>query len=339
MEAISTSQKRSDSLKRYWANLSEEERNKRGRSVKAGIHNMSPEAKAKRSRNSSAATSHHMHTLSDDEKARRSAKMSASTKRRYATMSDAERIEIGRRISNGQINMDPIKKREANQKRSESLKQTIQNMTQEERSARAKRVQDWWDNMTIDEFLRWSKAHIDNYIKYREGLSITPNKNESELITLFKVYGISHTFHSYNRTYSADFFTLFPNNPVTKSKFVMPYHEWDFRVYTSSSEVLVDIDGSIHVNPSYSSTHPSTGVRYDMLDYHKFNDSQRPYQTEGLDAYVVQCYDDNLTKDTPVINVTTGNVMSLGQFLLMLEFRSLSADEQRKIVRDYMSTL
>ena len=47
-----------------------------------------------------------------------------------------------------------------------------------------------------------------------------------------------------------------------------------------------------------------------MADVIAFNESQRPYQTDGLDAYVVKAYNDKLSGDTEVDILHTNGVMT-----------------------------
>ena len=60
------------------------------------------------------------------------------------------------------------------------------------------------------------------------------------------------------------------------------------------------------------------------IDYYKFRDSQRPYQTDGLDAYIIKCYDDNLTDNTPVINIETKESMTFQTFIYIIMWMKIA---------------
>lgn len=326
--------KASDTHKKNWANYNKEDRDKRIQNAKDGIHNMSEEAKAKRSKNSSEATKKVMANLTDEQRASRSAKLSIANIKRYANMSDDDKKELGRKISEGQNSRSPEDKIKSNRKRSESLKTHIKNLSPEETAKRNQKVQDWWDNMEIEEFQRWNENRANGYNNYMNDLNINPNHNESDFINYLNLHQFKYQFQCYNMIKHPDFDEIFPNNPVTGAKFVNPYHKWDFKIHTSDKDIFVDIDGSIHFNESYTVTHSYTKITYNILDYNKFNDSKRPYQTDGLDAYVIQCIDDNLTDNTVVINIKTNEKMSFKSFMDIIIWQNMNDDEKRVILKD-----
>ena len=149
--------------------------------------------------------------------------------------------------------------------------------------------------------------------------SLIPNKNESSLIEYFNEYGIKFEYQFPSTEVHPDFYTTFPENPITHSKFVNPFHFWDFLVQLNDHYIFVDIDGSVH-----DSKNKTTGIT-------EFNDSKRPYQTDGLDAYAILCYNDHLTFDTEVININTNSKMSFKDFLTMLCRINLTTGEQKSI--------
>ena len=322
------------SMKSTWASYNKEERQHRIANAKSGIHNMSSEAKARRSERSSKATRQVMSNLSDDERKSRSVKISNANRRRYAEMSEEKRCEIGNHISVGLNARSAEDKAKSNKQRSESLSRTIANMSSEELAERNQRVQEWWDNLTPEEFQKWKANQASGYSKYIENLSIVPNSNEQALMNYFNANKLTYDFQSLNTSIHPDFTTLFPFNPVTGSIFINPYHKWDFRVKTLSGDVFVDIDGSIHFNESYISKHPSTGAEYNLLDYYKFKDSQRLYQTDGLPSYVVLCPDDQVTPNTVVRNLYTDEKMTLQSFLVILQWMNMSKKEQKRMLKD-----
>ncbi len=176
---------------------------------------------------------------------------------------------------------------------------------------------------------------LNGYTEYQGRLNKEPNKNESEFINYLNIHKINYLYQYTNKNKHPDFDKLFKINPVTNVDYVSPYHKWDFKLVIEGKEILVDIDGSIHFNKSYFVVHPYTGIRYNIYDYTKFKDSQRPYQTDGLDAYVVQCPDDKLTGETIVVNVSTGKKYSFTGFIYLLASYKLHDSDIKEVLKDY----
>ena len=72
-------------------------------------------------------------------------------------------------------------------------------------------------------------------------------------------------------------------------------------------------------------------VLRDRID---FNDSKRPYQTDGLAAYIVQAYDDTLDNSVKVKDVKTGEIITFHQLMSILNFNNLSEKDRKAILRD-----
>ena len=69
--------------------------------------------------------------------------------------------------------------------------------------------------------------------------------------------------------------------------------------------------------------HQYTKIEYEILDYYKFKDSQRFYQTDGLSAYIILCYNDNLTFDTDVYDLTLKSIIKFKDFISILNLLNL----------------
>ena len=82
--------------------------------------------------------------------------------------------------------------------------------------------------------------------------------------------------------------------------------------------MFIDIDGSVH-NPNNMNFNFHGGHRlqleYNVAEDIRFNDSQRLYQTDGYSAYIVQCFNDKLLDDTPVVNLQINTKRTLKNFL------------------------
>lgn len=307
-----------EAIKATWNNYSESERLERVKKAKLGIANMSLEAKNKRSMNSSIAAKNQMANRTPEEIEITKKKISEYNKIRYLNMTDEERKNLSEKISKGLNNRSDKDKFISNLKRSNTLKATIATMSPKEKAIRIKRLKDYWNNIDIETFQKIKKDQAIKYSNYINNISINPNLNELNLMIYLDKYNIKYKYQSFNTIIHPDFSKLFPINPITGSNYVNPHHKWDFRLFTKDSEVLIDIDGSIHAHPSYSITHPFTKIRYQLLDYYKFKDSQRPYQTDNLPAYVILCYDNNLTDDTLVIDLITNSTIDFKTFLSIL---------------------
>lgn len=178
----------------------------------------------------------------------------------------------------------------------------------------------YWDNLSEEEKQIWNNNYRIGMEAYRKKLSEnnSMNNNELEFADILDINKISYEVHYYNKTEHPDFKKLFPVNTATGSKIISPFHEWDFMIHTKDEDILVDIDGSVH-NPK----NKTTGVT-------EFNDSKRPYQTDGLTAYAVLCYDDKITMDSLVINIKTEDIMTLRSLIFIISWMNLSDKDKDK---------
>jgi hypothetical protein len=182
----------------------------------------------------------------------------------------------------------------------------------------------FWENMTTQTYIALS-GNIRNGLKdYLDSVSplnsrdVKPTSIEVEFMDLLKQNGIDYTFQYRSNQVHPDFVTLFPRNPVTGVEFVNPYHNWDFILNVNGRNILIDVDGTMHFKESFKRIHPFTNKTYSVLEYTKFNDSKRPYQTDGIDAYVVECPDDYVHEKCIVSNVKTGEKTTLKSFIATL---------------------
>ncbi len=239
-------------------------------------------------------------------------------------------------------NMSPEEIEKWKLKISEYSKSQWSSLSKEERMERMRGIHEgcikFWREMTTEKYQDWQVKQMKGYKEYLKkidplDINTEPNKNEKDFINELNLYNINYIFQCPNITIHPDFNKLFPFNPVTKADFVNPLHMWDFMIYTNTKDIFVDIDGSIHYKDTYTKTHPYTNVVYKELDYKKFNDSKRPYQTDGLDAYVIQCYDDNLNDNTPVLNINTNKKILFKEFISIINWYNMTNEEQRKIIK------
>ena len=248
---------------------------------------------------------------------------SKRAREKWFNQTKEEQERILEALTKGRLNYykndTPERKRQRIQKSSESLKRFWKNLSKDEKDLRVK------------EMLNYLKPHFDSL-----STSIM-NANESKLSEFLNLYQLQYTYNWYNTEKHPDFDQLFPVNPIRKDVYVSPYHAWDFKIEGTDSATLVDIDGSIH-DPKSSSNkvHDMHGNEFILYDYIAFKDSQRVYQRDGIDAYIIKCYDDNLSYNTPVVHLLDNKELSFKELLsiLRLKNKSLSDDEIKEIIKD-----
>lgn len=318
---------RSEAAKRIWSKMTKDDRDKI-------IHNMSE------------GTKRQWELISDKERESISNKISIGRKIYWDNMSDEERIKFGKKhkewwdsLSDEERELQFIPMRIG-------YRNWYENLSDEDKQNISERVsktsKNYWDNMTSEEKDKWMSKRLDGFNKYFSTLNVIPNKNESSFINYMNLYQIHYQYQYYNLEKHPDFDKLFPNNPVTGATIVLPYHSWDFILYLREGNILVDIDGSIHdQSKSNFNVTSYNGKHVSVKDIIKFNDSQRPYQTDGLPAYVIQCYDDNLTNDTPVLDINSNEIISFKSFISLLILMNMNDNEikefKKLINSDYNS--
>lgn len=286
---------------------------------------------------------------------------SEAIKARISSLSaeEKERISQSKSISLKKYwdDIDPKEKED----RSISIKNHLANLSQEEMDKRMQAIHDghmkFRKNMTIADkklfygnMKRLESLSRGDQLKWLQSQTQGISKSESlrgvsegNFINDIKLMGLMAGIH-YDWGYASsivhqDFDKLFPNNPHTKSNVVNPYHAWDFIIYGTAKNILIDIDGSIHNVAEFDivrnlKSKKSQAGTYRLSSHIQFNDSQRPYQTDGMDAYIIECYNDKLADDTRVLNLQTGDYMTYKKFKNYIQFIILSDKEIKKIMKD-----
>lgn len=278
---------------KYWANLSEEDIEKYRNECKDRYHNLSDEEKEKWAERCGAWWIN----LSDEGKAA----YSQYHKELYNNLSDEEKAEWAQRSRNA-WNDAIIRNKIINR-----MKNSWNNLSKEERTERIKNAKEglrlFWKNITQDQYLNWLMSHSTwNFSDM--------TSSESEFINILNIEKIYNEYQWVNKIKHPDFDKLFPYNPITNTS-CSPFHKWDFMIISNGNKILIDIDGSIHT------LQPNKWIDngIDIGKYIQFNDSKRPYQTDGLYAYVIMCYNDKLDNDTPVLSFNSGEIMTFNQFM------------------------
>jgi hypothetical protein len=176
--------------------------------------------------------------------------------------------------------------------------------------------------------LSWNNKSLNDYFNIIFNRSITKRNNPNikrtnteeifikDLRALGLFPGITYDSYYVNHIQSPEFYELFPkNNPYTKSINCW-FHEWDFIIYGKYDNILVDIDGSIHNMNRRKNEKTLTAKKgqYKLSELYKFYDSQRPYQTDGMNTYIIEAYN-KLDYETKVLNLQTHKYITYLQFI------------------------
>ena len=197
-------------------------------------------------------------------------------------------------------------------------------MSEEEKAELSRRAQEFWANMSEEEYTKYrlaqSEARKDQFSKIEVDFVNELNKLE-----------IPHQSRYVVTTKHEEFDKVFPVNPITGGR-VFASKEWDFIINTLEGNVLVDLDGSIH-SSSNSMSVERNNISYKLIDEIRFQESLRPYQTDGLKAYIILCHTGVLKEDTPVYEVSNPEeLITLKQFLAIIQFQCMTDKEQKKLV-------
>ena len=197
-------------------------------------------------------------------------------------------------------------------KMSNSMKRYWGGLTDDAKRSAMLHLTEYWKHISSDDIDQWYRNMLDGRITNG---TIIEGPSEIEFCKELDNMVFYNKKCLYRRQYRstikhADFDKIFPYNPITGGSLVNPYHIWDFIIYSQYGNILVDIDGSIHNKHKccYKVKYGNNTVS--MADVIAFNESQRPYQTDGLDAYVVKAYNDKLSGDTEVDILHTNGVMT-----------------------------
>ena len=319
--------KHNQGISNAWKNKSEEDKESIKQKHRDAWNNKTKEEKIKHSLISSENLKKYWSELSEEEKERRRIESSIILQEYRETMTDIERININKKISNSSKSYwGNITNEELNYHKNNTSKYMLEwwrNASKEQLEERSLKLSikalEWWKNLTPDKYQEWNKKRMEGLNKYLSNLENYPTKTEKEFMNLLHMNSISYEWHWYTTIKYSDFDKLFPYNLISKNPYVSPYHEWDFKLNFINKSILVDIDGSIHdSNKTNYNITCWNGTKVKLSEYIKFNDSKRPYQTDGLESYVVQCYNDTIDYNSNVLDIKTNNIISMKQFILIV---------------------
>ena len=231
------------------------------------------------------------------------------------TLTEEKRKEIGERSKEYWKNMSPEEREKRSEDRTRRNNEWWASRTPEQRLEISNRTRTWWENLSNEDKESWYKRRSEG----QRASNLRLKDTEIDFMNRLNLLSWNDPYLDYQYQYTSqikhpDFDQVFPSNPVTGSTFINPFHKWDFIIFTNRGCVLCDIDGSMHALGEGDFV--VNGI--DIGLYIQFNDSQRPYQTDGMDAYVILAYNDKLTNDTPVLSFQTGKTMTYKEFIALL---------------------
>lgn len=288
-----------------WANKTEEEKKKHAeRSSKTMRYywsNISPEEFERRRQQMIETLARWRETVTPEEKARISQLKSDAMKIAWSKKTPEELIKISNRTSMNSLRWW----RDTPESEINKLKATLSEIASK-----------WWKDITPEQYREWDQARVSGMQRYVENLSTLPSNTEGLFMNYLNKYQIDYKWHQYNEKEHPEFSKLFGNTKGTKSGYSSPYHQWDFKLNLKNNPILVDIDGSQHdPNKNDYILRDQDGSLANVGERTAFYDSKRPYQTDGLPAYAVLCYDDEITDDTVVLNINTNETITFRTFM------------------------
>ena len=250
-------------------------------------------------------------------------KIGAATKRVWDSYNPEERKQRAKNAQDGIHNMSDEKKALRSLHSSIATREYMASLSDEERQRRSemtsKQMTERNAKMTHEQYIHYIQSVALTVNERGPGDNVKPSSNEQVFIDDYlNKYGIQARWQYYNTTEHPEFYERFPNNPITGGKHVSPFHKWDFYIKGPEGYLFLDIDGSTHFHEHGKDVHSQSNIEYSRYEYAKFNDSQRPYQRDGLPAYVIQVPDDDLSDDCKVINLETNAVTTVGEFIKYL---------------------
>ena len=336
-------------MEEYWSRMSTSDKEKRLDALNTGFRNytdnMSDDERKKMNATLSKAQSKRWKNMDPDKKKSILEALHAGSSAWYNNLSDEEKVKFHTHIQNGNKKWwdslsDDEKSKYAQIRKyaaDEYWKWAKNNpdIMREISDRQSKNIKKFWDSMTEYEYKVWDIKRQNGLDQYLNNLPyMGMNINECSFANYMNNFKFKYDHHWYNKIEHPEFSKLFPYNPVTKSTSVSPYHQWDFIIHTLDGDVLIDIDGSIHdINSINHSVKYFNGSTINLSDIIKFNDSKRPYQTDGLPAYVVICYDDKMTLNTPVQNIVTGEVLDISKLISTLIWMNTCEKDKKEMIR------
>ena len=248
----------------------------------------------------------------------------------WHNLPESEKIKRGSRLAQaGRDYMKSLSEKEMQQKLQklfEGRDKFYANMSEQERAKLRERLikvnKDFWNNINQSDYNRYQKNRIKGLMKFYIESYGKQTKTELLFADILKRNNIKFITQWYNEKKHPQFDEIFKSNPVTGAKFVDYRHSWDFKISTLQKDILVDIDGSCHKDNMMN--YCLSWNTYTEHDKIQFNDSKRPYQTDGLEAYAVLAYDDKIDDNIDVLDILSNKRMKFYQFMALINLYNLN---------------
>ena len=315
------SQKASENSFKYWNNMSAEEYERICQEKSDRYASLSQEEKDKQKKQLHESYMNWYENICDKEEWR---KMCSEHSRMFwDNITDEERIEKVQKHSDWYKSLTPEERAELIYKQTRWMKE----LSEEEKKKMFENRSIYYQNLSLDDK---NRIYLNQALSKEKLESMTTA--ELEFSNILNRNNINYKFQFSNKIIHEDFNKIFNTNPETSGG-VSPYHVWDFILYLNNKEILIDVDGSIHDSTKTNTeVKHKTGIMMNLSNFIKFYDSKRPYQTDGLDAYIIKTYNDKIEDDTIVQNVKTNEEIKFKDFLNILLFDNLSNNEKKELI-------
>ena len=335
--SLSEEDKKKFKEKRNWYdNLSPEEKEAHAQRTRDQLANRTEEEWKIINKKNSEGVKRHWNSMNKDDRLKRITPMQQAAWKQWETMTTEEKYK---RATSWLNNKTEDEQAVILQMYSNKMLEYNNSLSLEEKQNRAKLMNEFNNKLSekdkkdlYEKSHRWIKelSREDRWKYYRNQLelmkhSVPPTSTELFLINELRINGFEYKFNFQyvNRIVTNEFIDKYPdvNNP---------YHIWDFMISTRRENILIDIDGRIHtVLPGKLFSKDGKDIGKEI----QFKDSQRPYQTDGLEAYIILAYDDKIEKDTPVLSIKTGEIINYTQLMGILQVLNMSKKELRKLIK------
>lgn len=309
-----------------WKNKSEEEKQIYSDEYKQRWNDKSSEEKKKYSEYGKSLWIN----LSEEEKHKRISSLQKANKKLLENLSKEELITRMQNLWNGRD--------------SKFKKETL-----EEREIRIKNHQDGWNRMSNENKIKCTDARVNGFNKYINNYSYdnfiqdslneaikwnsdlskhlkTETNTEEIFKNILDKYKICNIPQYYNIEIHPNFKQLFPYNPIFDTENISPFHKWDFLIQLiPNHKIFIDVDGSIHDPKQFK-------YKSIVINSKEFDDSQRLYQTDNNQAYVILAYNDKIDNKTLVLDLKTGFKFSFNSFIDILLRDKKKLEELHKIL-------
>ena len=317
----------------HFKNLTKEGWKAQSDAISKGLKAMTESSKIIRSRKLSISHKKYWNNITEEEYLKRCEQMKYGWQNMDINKREELLNNMRERSTNEEYrkNMSIIKKKyfadnpNAVKKLSEYALEWWKTESEMKKARQSNTMKSWWNSLTPNEKSEWNLKRSTNQGAANNG----PKSTELEFINRLNLLSISYEYQYSNKIIHPEFNEIFKQNPITGGK-IHPYHKWDFIIHTRMRNIFIDIDGSMHT--IQTGDFIADGI--DIGAYIQFNDAQRPYQTDGLDAYVILSYNDKLEDETSVLSINTGKMINLSSLLSIIAFDNMSNKEIKKMIKN-----